>query len=165
MYNPLRAFEPKYLEAFRKKGVKAFVKQTYKRGKGNAPDSPDAFLLIHFENLLAAQQYHDVIKYDLSRELLLMDSADDIGRINNLLKTAAVFMTLTAPDANERARKVLDKRLKAFIEHKLNWRPGRSDEVIFDLDIQYAEIYATLKFRSKEIKVKLEDIENASYVL
>jgi hypothetical protein len=163
MFNPLRAFEPKYLEAFRKKGVKAFVKQTYKRGGSGG--SADAILLMHFESLLAAQQYYDVIKYDLGRELLLMESADDVARINTLLTTMPVFMTLTAPDANERARKVLDKRLKAFIEHKLNWRPGRSDEVIFDLDIQYAEIYAKLKFRSKEIKVKLEDIENASYVL
>lgn len=165
MFNPLRAFEPKYLAAFRKKGVKAFVKQTYKRGKGNMPDNPDSFLLIHFENLLAAQQYFDVIKYDANREILKMDNGEDVTRITSLLNTAAVFMTLMIKDANERARKVLDKRLKAFIEYKLNWRPGRSDEVIFDLAIEYAEIYVVLKFRSQEIKIKLEDIENASYVL
>jgi hypothetical protein len=165
MFNPLHAFEPQFLERFRQKGVKAFVKQTYKRGRENNPESPQAFILIHFENLLAAQQYYDVIKHDENRDILKIDSPDDLATVKDLLETAKVFTMLKIKDAEGKARKILDKRIRAFIEYKLNWRPGREDDLIFTLDVQFGEIYANLKFRSKEIKVKLEEIENASYVL
>jgi hypothetical protein len=72
---------------------------------------------------------------------------------------------LKVKDAELKARKVLDKKIRAFIEYKLGWQPGRNDDVSFNLDVQFGEVYAELKFRSKQIKVKLEEIETGNYVL
>lgn len=164
MFNPLHQFEPQFIEGFRKKGVKAFVKQTYNRGKGPDPGT-SSFVLVHFEHLLGAQQYFDVQKGDAGRELFKIDDAADLDKIKTLLNTAKVFTMLKIKDAEIKARKMLDKRVRAFIEYKLNWHPGREDDVRFTLDVQFGEVYAKLKFRSKEIKVKLEEIEKANYVL
>lgn len=164
MFNPLCVFDLKYLDAFRKKGVKAFVKQTYPRGRGNDPDV-QAFILIHFENLLSAQQYFDVLQHDPGRELLIFANPADVERIKELIATSRIFMMLKVRDAEYRVKKLLDKKVRAYIEYILGWRPGREYGVSFQLDVQFGEVYARLKFRSKEIKVKLEEIENAHYVL
>jgi hypothetical protein len=166
MFNPLSPFHLHYLDAFKRKGVKAFVKQTYARGKMAFDEKHlDAFVLVHFENLLAANQYFDVVKEDPARELILADEPAGKTRIRELMNSSRLFTMLTVKDADQKARKLLDKKLRAFIEYKLNWHPSRQDDVIFQLDVQFGEVYARLKFRSKEIKVKLEEIENLRYVL
>ena len=160
MYNPLHPFEEKFLDAFIRKGVIAFVKQSYQRGRQQInPAAPKAFVLIHFERKLAAQQYFDVLKEDPERELFWIENPADVERIKQLIATSPAYMMLKVKDAEFRARKILDKKIKAFIEYKLNWHPSRQDEVLFSLDIQFGEVYAKLKFRSKEIKVKLEEID------
>ena len=164
MFNPLHKFEIKYLDAFIKKGVIAFVKQSYQRGrKLSDPQAPITWVLIHFEKELAARQYFDVLKEDPARELLFIDQATDLKRIKEIIDSGNAFMMLKIKDAEFRARKLLDKKLKAFIEYKLNWHPSRQDEVSFSLDVQFGEVYARLRFRSKEIKLKLADIEDADY--
>ncbi len=160
MFNPLHLFETKHLDAFIKKGVVAFVKQRYQRGKKLPdPNAASTFVLIHFEKILAAQQYFDVLKGDPERELLFINKADDLERIKNILNSGSAFMMLKVKDAEFKARKLLDKKIKAYIEYRLNWFPARQDEVSFTLDVQFGEVYARLKFRSREVKVKLEDIE------
>jgi hypothetical protein len=150
MFNPLQQFEERFTGMFRKKGVKAFVRQTYSRGGG--------YVLIHFENLLAAQQYYDVVKTDPARELILTDGEGE-ERIKFLLRTEKVYTMLKIKDAEFKVKKLLEKRIRYFIDEKLGWRAGRNDDVQFSLDVQFGEVYAKLKFRAKEIKVKLEDIE------
>ena len=166
MFNPLHPFEPRFIDLFKSKGVKAFVKQTYKRGRPGFHD-PDreGFVLVHFENLLAAQQYFDVLTEDPARELFLTDSPEHVAKINNLLHSASVFTMLKIKDAEVKARQILDRKIRAFIEYNLKWQPSGQDGVRFTLDVQFGEVYAKLRFRSKEIKVKLEEIEAGNYVL
>lgn len=164
MFNPLQPFEPKYLQAFISKGVVAFVKQTYQRGHRLAdPGTAPTFVLVHFEKQLAAQQYFDVLKDDPGRELLWVNKTEDLGRIKDLAASGNIFMMLKIKDAEAKARKILHKKIRAFIEYKLNWHPARQDEVVFSLDVQFGEVYAKLKFRSKEVKVKLDEIEKATF--
>jgi hypothetical protein len=122
-------------------------------------------VFIHFEKLLAAQQYFDVQKNDPHRELLALNDPAAVERLSMLIATTNAFTMLKVKDAEMKARKVLDKKIRAFIEYKLNWQPSRQDDLRFGLDVQFGEVYAKLKFRSKEISVKLEDIETSSYVL
>lgn len=166
MFNPLQAFEERFIRLFQQKGVKAFVKQTYKRGRPDFNEkNTEAFVLIHFQSLVAAQQYFDVLKEDPGRELLKPETPEDTEKIRHLLHTSKVFTMLKVKEAESKARKLLDKKIRAFIEYKLHWRPGSQDEVRFGLDVQFGEVYAKLTFRSQEIKVKLEEIENPHYVL
>jgi len=150
MFNPLQPFEERFILMFRRKGVKAFVRQTYNRG--------DGYVLIHFEKMLAAQQYYDVVKTDPARELILLDKEGE-ERIKELLVSEKIYTMLKSKDAEFKVKKLLEKRIRYFIDTKLGWDPGRNDDVQFSLDVQFGEVYAKLKFRAKEIKVKLADIE------
>lgn len=162
-FNPLHPFELRFLPAFKQKGVIAFVKQSYQRGRGLVPGEQKTFVLIHFEKTLAAQQYFDVLKDDPERELIFFNNAVDLTRIKQLIADGNCYMMLKIKDAELRAKKLLDKKIKFFIENNCNWHPSRQDEVRFSLDVQFGEVYAKLNFRSKEIKVKLEEIERLSF--
>src|SRR5690242_760198 len=95
MFNPLCPFEERWLPAFKKKGVRAFVKQTYNRGKDPFDETEKpAYVLIHFEKMLAAQQYFDVVRNDPARELLKIDDQADVERIHELLMNAKVYAML-----------------------------------------------------------------------
>ena len=165
MFNPLHPFELRFLQAFLKKGVVAFVKQTYQRGKDLSNGRDNNYVLIHFEKILAAQQYYDVLKEDPARELLFINQTAHMDRLRELISVGNCYMMLKVKDAEFRVKKLLDKKIKLFIEHQLNWFPSRQDEVLFNLDVQFGEVYAKLKFRSRELKVKLEEIENYSLTI
>jgi hypothetical protein len=110
MFNPLQPFTSKYIRLFIAKGVVAFVKQSYLRGSKKMDDNaPGSFVLIHFEKILAAQQYFDVLKDDPERELLFINNTVHLQRLAELVEAGNCFMMLKIKDAELKARKLLDK--------------------------------------------------------
>lgn len=53
----------------------------------------------------------------------------------------------------------LKGKVKKYIDYSLGWRPGRGETVDFQVFSNYGELYAKLKLRSQEVRVKLELIE------
>lgn len=170
MFNPFPRFELKYLNGFRQKGVVAFVKQTYDRGRDphDKTEKP-AFLLSHYNEPHMARNHFDAIAHDVNRQLLEIDNSEDwkeLERLGAQESGAIVYMYFKLPDAEQRAKKVLDTKLHAYIDHKLKWRVSRSEGVQFGLEFTFGEIYAVLKSGGRTHKVKIEEIETTKgYVL
>lgn len=170
MFNPFSVFEPRFLAGFKQKGVKAFVQQTYDRGKNLLETNPGAaFLLIHFNDAQKAREHYDAIKSDANRKLYLTDNENDWKELSRLINQPAgqrFYTILTVPDVNNKARKALDKKIRAYVDFKTNWRPASQEQVGFSLDVIFGEIYARLKYGPREVKLKLDELENQQgYVL
>lgn len=169
MFNPFGEFLPQYLQGFRQKGIQAFVKQSYKRGIIQIGENQkEAFLLTHYDNLANALQHFDALKHDTERKVYNISIENDFKELKELINNKEgikVFTRLTISQVNQKAQKMLDKRLRAYIDFKTDFRPSSYTEVEFYIEVIFGEIYALLKYRSKEIKVKLEEIEKANYVL
>jgi hypothetical protein len=170
MFNPFAPFDPHFLNAFRQKGVKAFVKQTYDRGRNMYDNDPQpAFLLIHFTDLANAQKHFDVIKTDHNRQIYNLDDPLHWQELVNMLNRPAgkrFFTNLTIRNVNQRAKQLLDRRIRDYLRQRTNWRPGRNEQVNFSLDFIFGEIYVELSYGPKRIKIKLEELENQpTYVL
>ncbi len=169
MFNPFAAFEPRYLPEFRKKGVIAFVKQAYARGKNLLEENPRAsFMLSHYNEMQLANQHIESLTHDPSAQLILLDKDDGYSALEKLLenKNALYYTRLLLKDANHKAKKMLDKKIHTYIDRKSGWNPRGYDEVGFNLDIIFGQIYVDFKYRGKEIKIKLEELENQKdYVL
>jgi len=169
MFNPFAPFDPRLLEKFRLKGVKAFVRQTYERGKSRLDENNiTAYLLIHFENPAMARQYYQAIQADPGRRLFRLDDPAEYQELYSLLNkpsNSRFFTVLTSKDANEKAKKLLDKQIRAYITYKTDWQPPRSADINFNLEMAFGELYVQLKYRDREIKMKLSELENQRYVL
>jgi len=113
-------------------------------------------------------QNFDALKNDKERKLYTLSVTEDLEDLQKLINNKQgirVFSRLTIPQVNQKAQKSLDKRLRAYIDFKTDFRPSSYTEVIFSLETIFGEVYAVLKYFSKEVKVKLEEIEKANYVL
>lgn len=170
MFNPLVPYHLKYLAGFRQKGVTAFVQQSYPRGRNLLQEEQAmALLLSHYHDAKQADDHYGVIAPDPHRRLLLMHHAEDYAELLALggpEKGIPVFLPFKIPDAEQKARKVLDKKLRAYIHYKLHWRVPGQHTLQFSLDVIFGEIYAVLRHGGLTHTVKLDDIENTSgYVL
>jgi hypothetical protein len=169
MFNPFAAFEPRFLSGFRQRGVKAFVQQTYERGRNLLEEDPrPAYLLIHFNNEKKAREHFEAIKTDPGRQLFITDDLDDYRKLQTLLNDPAAgrfYTMLKIKDAELKAQKFLDKRIRSYIDFKTNWRPARYESVHFSLDFIFGEIYVQLKCGARSVKMRIEELENQKYVL
>ena len=168
MFNPFAPFEPKFLPGFQQKGVKAFIKQTYERGRNFLEENPaPSFLLIHTDDIGLAQEHYDAIKHDPNRELFVLSDPEQLADLKKLLvsKSARYYTMLTIKDANDRAKKLLHKKIRTYVDTKTDWHPHNWELVIFALDFIFGEVYVKLKYGAREIKIKMEELENMKYVL
>ena len=53
---------------------------------------------------------------------------------------------------------------KILIDTRPSWKPARSQNIRFAIYITFGEVYARLKLKSQEARVKLEEIENVRSV-
>ena len=163
MFNPFLQIDIRHLNVYKQKGVKAFVQQTYDRGRNPHDESQQsAFLLIHFNEINKAREHFEAIKTDPGRRLYFIDVANDWQQLQNLLRPGShtkIFSILTVPGVHEKARRVLDKKLHYFIDRKTNWRPRSYDLVAFDFKIVFGEIWVVLTYGARHEEIKLDDLE------
>jgi len=170
MFNPFPLFEAKYLSGFKQKGVLAFVKQSYERGRNplNNTEWP-AYLLSHYAEPHMAQNHFDAIGHDPSRALLFLDNPEhfkELQRLGVKDQGSYTYLYLKLPDAEAKAKKMLDKKLHAYIDYKLGWRVSREEGVQFSLNFIFGEIYVVLSSGGRKHQVKIEEIETLKgYVL
>lgn len=169
MFNPFVAFDSRYLALFRQKAVVAFVRQTYDRGKNLLSESEKpSYLLAHYNLMESARNHYDALVEDAARRLYVVANPDDWRELEKLCGAhsgAYVYAYLKVKDAEQKARKMLDKKLRTYIDYKLGWRPGRST-VKFDLEFSFGQVYAVLRLGAMTHKVSIEEIEKIKrYVL
>lgn len=168
MFNPFSVFEPRFLPAFRKKGVKAFVLQRYDRGRNMLEEPPrPAFVLFHFNSVLEAENHFNAIESDREQRLFRLENPEDLQALESLLSSgnAHYYTALTVKNLNEKARLHLNKKIHAYIDKRTKWKPGRDQQVGFNLVIESGKILVRLKFGSHEQKIELDELEKLSYVL
>ena len=170
MFNPYVRYDAKYLAEFQKKGVKAFVKQRYRRGENLLVDpSVPAFLYTHYSQMHMAQNHMLAIAHDPERRLLLLDNADDMQDLQKVGKPETgeiAYLRFAVKDAAALARKILDKKLHAYISEKLKWRVPRVEGVTFSMEFIFGDIYVELRYGTHYHRVNIEDIETTKgYVL
>lgn len=169
MLNPLVPYEPKFLQAFLKKGVKAFVLQTYERGRDNRPAAPPAYLLTHYHDIESAQAHFAAIANDANAQIFHVQLPCDLQELKQIGRPGAdmhVFMSFKKPNYELQARLRLDKTLRSYIRSTLKWHPGPLNIINFSLELFFGEIYAVFQHGSKYHKIKLETLEKMNgYVL
>lgn len=164
MYNPLCLFTEPLLDAFVKADKKYFVRQSYPRGATLIDkDIKGYFLISHYSNLHEAGQHFEAIKADQYRYIYDWNKEEDQKRLRVAIAQPEgykIFAAVIMPDWKKRAEKVLEKKMRHYIDHKLKWHPGRNDTVDFDLYPNFGEVFVTIKLRRQQIKVSLADVEN-----
>lgn len=151
------------LDAFVKAGKKYFVRQAYSRGKELLDEGvKGCFIFTHYSEAGQAEHHLGAIAHDPNRYLYNWDKPEDQ---NKLLIAAGkpdgykIYSSVFEKDWQKQITLLLKTKVKKYIDYSLDWKPGRGETVDFQIFTNYGELYAKLKLRTQEVRVKLEVIE------
>ena len=160
--NPFYPFTPPLLQAFVQKGKRYFVRQEYKRGMSPfEPGVKMAFLISPYKEFATAQDHVGAISHDPHRHLYDWEKEEDRERLK---KAAAGFSEyrLFSPVFRTDWENGITDRFRMAVRryiHQLGWSPGGSEVVHTSYEVRFGDIFLCLKYRRREVKVKLEEVE------
>jgi hypothetical protein len=166
MFNPFALLTTPLLHAFVDSGKKYFVRQTFLRaGDHFHQDIKAYFIITHYAEKGHAEHHYGALSEDPWKFLYDWENADHRKR---LLTASAqpegykVYASVFKKDWQKHITNPLKQKLRNYVESKLCWKPAVAETLGFDIYVNYGEVYAKLKLRSQEVRIKLAEIENYS---
>ena len=164
MLNPFVLLSDQLLDAFIKAGKKYFVRQGYNRWQERLNENIKGYYVIsHYSEIGHAQHHLCAISQDPHRFLYDWGNPEHQEKLRiagSQPEGYKIYTTLFRHDWQKQVTNALKQKLRNYIDCKLGWSPTARETVGFEIYANYGELYARLKLRSQEIRVKLEDIEN-----
>ncbi len=163
MINPFAPLSKALLDAIVSRGKKYFVRQSFPRGHDHFDEGINGyFIFTHYSDIAHAQHHMMAIGHDSYKYLYEWDNPEHQQKLYVAASQPAGYKVYSAVFIKDWEKLVSGTRAKAkdFIETKVRWRPGRGDNVDISIYARYGELYARLKLRGQEVRVKLEEIEN-----
>lgn len=164
MINPFSPLSRPLLDAFIKSGKKYFVRQTYTRCRNLLEDGlKGCFIFTHYAEIGHAQHHIGAISEDSGRFLYEWDNKEHQQRLIVSAGSPAgykIYSSVFEKDWQKWITMPLKDKVKKYIDDTLHWKPGGGETVDFQIYINYGELYAKLKLRAQEVRIKLEVIEN-----
>jgi hypothetical protein len=162
MFNPLAPFSQQALDGFLKKGYKFFVRQTFNRGNTQFENNlKRCFLFCHYDNYFSAKEHFDALSTDVCRYLYNWNNVEDREK----LKIAAsqpegykIYTNTFSPDWENHVTDRIKVKIRAYVQ-KLGWKPAREEAIHPVFYPHFGEVYVSLKYRGREVRVKFEEIE------
>ncbi len=165
MFNPFYPFTTSLLEALLQHGKRYFVRQTFRRGVPLLQEGiKGAYLISHYDSLHEAQVHCDALAHDPNRFVYDWSNPEHRER----LKIAAghpagynVYSSTFQKDWENQITERIKKSIRLYVT-ALGWQPSRSEGLHTSFYHTFGELYIKLKFKSREVRVKFEEIENLS---
>lgn len=163
MFSPFAPLTLPLLEAFIKAGRKYFVRQTYLRGRQLVHENIKGyFIFSHYPDIAQAQHHLGAIAHDPN---IFLYDWEKPGDQQKLLIAAGqptgyqIYSSVFEKDWQKLLTPALREKVSKYINYSLDWKPGRGETVDFQIFASYGELYAKLKLRKQEVRIKLELIE------
>ena len=162
-HNPFGLLSLKLLHALIHAGQRYFVRQSYPRGFNPFDETlKRAFLLTHYERLPDAQMHFNLVSQDRHRFLYDSHNPEHFERLERAAKQIPGWPVYTPLlEKPWVPSEKMAELIRRYIANNLSWTPAREETVKADLFTQFGQLFVTLKYRSQEIRVLLEDIEKS----
>jgi hypothetical protein len=164
MFNPFVPLSGPLLQAFVMAGRKYFIRQTYAMPKDLPREGLKGwFIFSHYTDVAQAQHHFGAIEHDPYRLLYDWNKPGDQQKLwiaAGKPEGYIIYSSLFEKDWQKHLNAPLKAKVKKYIDYSLGWKPGRGETVNFEIFASYGELYAKLKLRRQEVRVKLVLIEN-----
>ena len=166
MFNPFTLFSRPLLDAFVQSGKQFFVRQQFQRARDHFHVRIKGYFIItHYAEKGHAEHHFGAVSDDPYKFLY---NWQDPEHQNKLIIAAAqpagykIYSSVFNQDWEKHITNPLKQKLRNYVEGKLGWKPSVAETVGFDIYVHYGELFARLKLRTQEVRIKLEEIENYS---
>jgi hypothetical protein len=165
MFNPFHPFTDPLLDAFVQHGKRYFVRQTYRRGVNALNEGiKGAYLISHYDDLNKAQAHYNALASDPNRFLYDWNNTGHQQKLKVAASSPAGYKVYSCTLERNWERHITDrikKGIRLYVTG-LGWQPSRSEGLNTKYFQIFGELYIQLKYKTREVKVKFEEIENLS---
>lgn len=165
MFQPFLQLNQKYLDGLIRLKKTFLVSQSYKRGTEHFEDGEKTCLLFSdYEKLAEAQLHFNALKQDNFAAIIDLANEAHKMKIESLFETDSNFkpfwaIVLSKKSVEQQLKTRYMDNVRKWIGNNTNWDIKGSDTVNTQMAVTFGEIFLELKWRSRQIKVKFEDIE------
>ena len=168
MINIFEPFKQIYLPELVKRNRFYLVSQGYHRHLGTTPttETKPGLLMSCYEDVNMAKTHVKALTNDLFAALIDLQKTAHKAKMQELLMSDSKYQVFIAAIKNntgveDRVNHLYRAHMKRYIEARTNWRISADAALRPQLHLVFGELFITLKYGDKTLRVKLEDIETA----
>lgn len=163
LYNPFYPWTKDLMLAQIAAGHSFFVRQSFARGKANAPKEIKHVLqMFHYPDFAYADQHLQHIKktdpyaslYDVNKP----DEKEKLLKSTDHFEGIQIFSNTLYPDWKQKL-KSYERMFRSYIENTIGWHPKGKEKVLITLHSQNGSMYVTFKYGSDKARFLFDQLE------
>ncbi len=165
MINPFTLMHQGFIAAFRQKGKRYLVLQTFSRENNLFKEEGKKYVLVsHYDRSAEAMHHYKVVKDDPVARTIDLENDGERSEFERMLNINSGYKVYSILDSNpEVTKRAIDKQLKYkiqdYIAANTQWRISRHHEFVPVLKTKFGELIVILKYNGHEIEVPLKELE------
>lgn len=166
MFNPFVRFQKRLIPAFRGTKERYLVSQTFTRENNLYKDPNKNYLLLsEYNDLGLAKIHYNAVANDKFATILDLENDKHREKLEEMLAPDSKYIIYSSLVGDpKKAKDALDKSLKGKMQKYLtmhtNWRIGKDEEILPNLEVTFGELYVWVRFGNQKVRDKLSVIEN-----
>lgn len=163
VYNPFYIWHKELLDAMIESGQKYFVRQSFPRGKVDAPETvKHVFQISEYDELAVANHHMQIINrvdpyahlYDITKESEKIKLYLTVENYSEYL----IYSNTAHPHWKIKLKKY-EPKIRNFIENRIGWKPKGKETVIVGLHNQYGSMYITFKYGRDKARYLFDELD------
>lgn len=166
MFNPLEKFDNRLIGAFRNKGERYLVSQTYQKGIDRfwEPDN-ESILLTHYSDPERAAFHLNMIGADKYKAIIDLEKEKHRCRVISILQPASGFVVYCSligdkKRVEKRANHTYKANIYRYIRRYTSWVIQPHEVLEPHLKLLHGEFLVSIERFGEQIQMKLTDLEN-----
>lgn len=166
MFNPLEKFDSRLIDAFRNKGERYLVSQTYRQGLDDFWEpGKESLLLTHYAGLELAAFHVSMIREDKYKALIDLEKENHRTRIFEILRHDSKYVVYSSligdrKRVEKRANHTFKANIFRYIRRYTSWMIQPHEVLEPHLKLLYGEFLVSIERFGEQIQMKLTDLEN-----
>ena len=164
-FNPLEKFDPRLVDAFRKRGERYLVSQTYEQGNDAFWEpGKESLLFTSYADRQQAQLHLQQVSQDRYKALIDLEKETHRQTILGMLQPGSKYVVYSALIGDlKRVEKRTSHKYKTlllrFIRTHTSWKLQPHEMIEPRLKLIYGELYLSLERFGEHIQLTLKDLE------
>lgn len=163
LFNPVYPFTSDVLHKSIERGCKYFVRNQWHAGYDHFDDvQTQSIIIAHYLDEQEASAHYQAIQQDKYRFLYDINIPEHLERLQKAAAQPTGFKVFSAyfrPDYKKLVTPRLKEKINSWMYRNTDWKPKKGQTVNVDFYLQFGQLFITMSFQGRKIKVRFEDIE------
>ncbi len=163
MIQPFVPFKEEHLKQLLKLGNVYIVSQTYKRTDHFMDQGKTFLLFTDYKDFGLAKIHHNAVREDKYAAIINLSKEIHLNKVNEMLANFNYDLywnvVKSIADLRKRLSTSYKTKIRRYLINNTSWRITVDEEVKVDFEIIFGELYLVVRWRTKKLRIKFEQIE------